>query len=52
LNKAVARAEKYHAKPIGKGAQTLPDGFPQDLGIAVYRDPDGNVVELVGPFKK
>lgn len=52
LNKAVARAEKYSAKPIGKGSQTLPEGFPQDLGIAVYRDPDGNFVELVGPYKK
>lgn len=52
LNQAIARADKHDAQPIGKGAQTLPPGFPQELGIAVYRDPDGNTVELVGPWKK
>jgi hypothetical protein len=30
----------------------LPEGFPQDLGLVVLRDPDGNFVELVGPHKQ
>ncbi len=52
LNKAAARAEQHGAKPIAKGVQPLPEGFPEGVGLAVYRDPDGNFVELVGPWKK
>lgn len=52
LNKSIARAEQHGAKAIAKGAHPLPPGFPEGLGIAVYRDPDGNFVELVGPWKK
>ena len=52
LNKSLARAEKAGAKPIAKNPQPLPAGFPEGLGIAVFRDPDGNFVELVGPWKK
>lgn len=52
LNKAVARADMHGVKPIAKGVQPLPAGFPEGLGLALYRDPDGNAVELVGPWKK
>jgi len=52
LNATLSRAAQHGAKPIAQGAQTLPAGFPQDLGLAILRDPDGNFVELVGPFKK
>ena len=52
LNKAIARAEQHGAKPIAKNPQSLPAGFPAGLGITVYRDPDGNFVELVGSWKK
>lgn len=51
LNKAVERAESHGAKPIAKGVQPLPAGFPEGVGLAVVRDPDGNFVELVGPWK-
>lgn len=52
LNKSVARADQLGAKPIAKGIQPLPAGFPDGLGLAIFRDPDGNLVELVGPWKK
>ena len=52
LNKAVAQAEMHGTKPIAKGVQPLPAGFPEGVGLAVVRDPDGNFVELVGPWKK
>jgi len=52
LNKSIALAEQHGAKPIAKGVQPLPAGFPEGLGLAVLRDPDGNCVELVGPWKK
>jgi lactoylglutathione lyase len=52
LNAAVERAAKHQVKPIAEGPQGLPDGFPQELGLAILRDPDGNFVELVGPLKK
>jgi len=51
LNASLAHAEKSGVKPIGKGAAPLPKGFPEGLGLAVFRDPDGNFVELVGPYK-
>lgn len=52
VNAAVARAEKAGAKPIAKCPVPLPEGFPEGLALANYRDPDGNLVELVGPWKK
>lgn len=52
LNKSIAQAEQQGAKPIAKGPQPLPAGFPEGVGLAVYRDPDGNFVELVGPWTK
>jgi catechol 2,3-dioxygenase-like lactoylglutathione lyase family enzyme len=52
LNKGVERAEQYGVKPIGKGVQPLPAGFPEGVGLALYRDPDGHFIELVGPWKK
>ena len=52
LNKAVEQAEKHGSKPIAKNPQPLPAGFPEGVGISVHRDPDGNFVELVGPWKK
>lgn len=52
VNAAVARAEKAGAKPIAKCPVPLPEGFPAGLALANYRDPDGNLVELVGPYKQ
>ncbi|MDB5346122.1 MAG: Glyoxalase/bleomycin resistance protein/dioxygenase [Schlesneria sp.] len=52
VNAAVAHAEKAGAKPIAKCPVPLPEGFPDGLALANYRDPDGNLIELVGPWKK
>lgn len=51
VNAAIARAQKAGAKPIAKCPVPLPEGFPTGLALANYRDPDGNLVELVGPWK-
>lgn len=52
VNEAVARAEKAGAKPIAKCPVPLPAGFPAGLALANYRDPDGNLIEFVGPWKQ
>lgn len=52
LNAAVDHAGKAGSKPIAKCPVPLPEGFPAGLALANYRDPDGNLVELVGPWKK
>jgi lactoylglutathione lyase len=46
---ALDRAKQAGAVPLAKGLSTLPPAFPQDLGLACVKDPDGNIVELVGP---
>jgi catechol 2,3-dioxygenase-like lactoylglutathione lyase family enzyme len=51
LNAAVAHAEKSGAKPIAKCPVPLPEGFPAGLALANYRDPDGNLIELVGSWQ-
>lgn len=51
LNAAVEKAAKAGAKPIAKCPVRLPAGFPDGLALANYRDPDGNLVELVGSWK-
>lgn len=48
---AVARLKKAGVKPIAKGPVPLPEGLPQGVFLTVVRDPDGNLVELVGPKK-
>jgi len=52
LNLAVENAAKAGGKPIAKCPVPLPEGFPEGLALANYRDPDGNLIELVGPWKK
>jgi predicted enzyme related to lactoylglutathione lyase len=51
MTAAVERANKAGATPIAKGPMPLPEGFPKGVYLAVLRDPDGNMVELVGPKK-
>ncbi|WLD11264.1 VOC family protein [Planctellipticum variicoloris] len=52
VNAAVKHAAEHGAKPIAKCPQPLPAGFPEGLALANFRDPDGNLIELVGPWKK
>ena len=43
---AMDRLTKTGVKPIAKGPVELPGG---EMALTVIRDPDGNLVELVGP---
>ena len=48
---ALARLKKAGVKPLAKGPVALPKPLPQGVALTVVRDPDGNLVELVGPKK-
>jgi catechol 2,3-dioxygenase-like lactoylglutathione lyase family enzyme len=48
---ALARLTKAGVKPLAKGPVPLPEGFPPGMTLAVVRDPDGNLIELIGPAK-
>ena len=48
---ALARLNKAGVKPLAKGPLPLPPGFPEGMLLAVVRDPDGNLIELIGPTK-
>lgn len=48
---ALARLEKLGIKPIAESPVALPDSLAPGLHLTCIRDPDGNVVELVGPRK-
>ena len=52
LNIAIERANKAGGKLVADCPSSLPEGFPTGMGLAIYRDPDGNLIELVGPWKK
>jgi len=49
IDSAVSRARRFGTKPVAKGPIPLPPRGGQRLYLAVVRDPDGNMVELVGP---
>ena len=51
MNAAMARLDKAGIKPLGKSPVALPKGFPEGVFLTCVRDPDGNIVELVGPKK-
>lgn len=48
IDASLARAAARNVKPLAKGPVALPNG----MFLAVIRDPDGNLVELVGPKRK
>jgi catechol 2,3-dioxygenase-like lactoylglutathione lyase family enzyme len=48
---AVGRAKKAGATVLAKGPYLLPEGFPKSVYLTCVRDPDGNMIELVGPKK-
>ena len=49
---ALKRLEKAGVKPVAKGPVPLPKGLPEGVFLTVVQDPDGNLVELVGPKAK
>ena len=46
---ALERLKKAGVKPIAKGPVALPENLNPALALTIVRDPDGNLVELVGP---
>lgn len=52
MTAAVARLEKAGVKPLGKCPLALPKTTSSESYLTVFRDPDGNFVELVGPKQK
>jgi len=52
MTSAVARLEKAGVKPVGKCPLALPKSLSAEAYLTVFRDPDGNFVEFVGPKKK
>lgn len=47
MNVAVKRLEKMGIEPIANGPAMIPD---TEMALTLVRDPDGNLVELVGPM--
>lgn len=48
---ALARLKKAGVKTVSKSPIALPDPLPSNIILTVVRDPDGNLIELVGPRK-
>jgi lactoylglutathione lyase len=48
---ALVRLEKLGVKPVAKSPIALPDSLAPGLHLTCVRDPDGNLVELIGPRK-
>lgn len=48
---AMDRLKANSVKPIAKGPVELPESLAKGVYLTVVRDPDGNLVELVGPKK-
>lgn len=47
----LARLEKLGVKPIAKTPFALPESLAPGLHLTCVRDPDGNLIELIGPRK-
>ena len=43
------RVKAAGIKTLGKSPMALPDNFPAGIYLTLVPDPDGNIVELVGP---
>jgi hypothetical protein len=48
-NKALERLERAKVKPLARTPLALPAPLPTDIFLTLVRDPDGNLIELVGP---
>jgi lactoylglutathione lyase len=52
MTAALARLKAAGVKLATKdGAVALPEGFPKGVYLTLVQDPDGNMIELVGPKK-
>lgn len=48
---AMAKLTKSGVKPIAKTPIQIPEAIAKDTFLTIVQDPDGNLVELVGPKK-
>jgi len=48
---ALARLAKLGVKPLAKSPVALPESLAPGVHLTCVRDPDGNIVELLGPRK-
>ena len=46
---ALARLEKIGVKPLAKSPVALPEKLAPGMSLTCVKDPDGNLVELIGP---
>lgn len=51
MNAALARLEKAGVKPVAHTPIAVPADILPDMHLTIVRDPDGNMVELLGPKK-
>jgi catechol 2,3-dioxygenase-like lactoylglutathione lyase family enzyme len=49
MKAAVERLKKAGVQPVGKCPLALPDSLGKGIFLTVFRDPDGNFLEFVGP---
>lgn len=49
MDDALARLEKAGVKTVAKSPLALPGNLDPSMALTIIRDPDGNLVELVGP---
>ncbi len=50
-NRALERLGRAGVRPIGKSPVPLPADITPGLALTVVRDPDGNLIELIGPVR-
>jgi catechol 2,3-dioxygenase-like lactoylglutathione lyase family enzyme len=51
LDAALARLKKAGVKPLAQGPAEIPKDIAEGVSLACVRDPDGNIIELLGPKK-
>jgi uncharacterized protein (TIGR03067 family) len=50
-NRALERLKRAGVKPVAKGPVQLPGNLGGGAALTVVRDPDGNLIELIGPVR-
>jgi catechol 2,3-dioxygenase-like lactoylglutathione lyase family enzyme len=50
-NAALERLAKLGVKPLAKSPMALPESLAPGMHLTCVKDPDGNLVELLGPRK-
>lgn len=51
MTPVLQQAATFGVKPVAQGPIALPEDLGKGVYLAVLRDPDGNMIELVGPKK-